>query len=193
MSELAGLWEGLSSGEVKVKSWSHTEKTWSLTVARAPSAPAPIARDLEILKQVLICGVTTQVAARAKLSKASVAIIQQNCLQFMGINCTPFRIPGLVVIAAHAHHRSRRVTRLSKPKITIPRPDDMLEDMLTAGEYQVVKLLMEGRTYAEIGAERNTSIRTVANQVRLSFQRLGASGRVDLLCKLAAAWVVGNE
>lgn len=190
--ELAGIWEGLISGDYKVKSCSYTKKTWSLALSRrrGEAAPCPPRRDLEILKHVLLCGVTAQVAAQANLSRSSIAVIQQNCLEFMGINCTPLRVPGLVLMAAHAHHRSRRVAR-SKPitKITISRPDLALASMLSAAEYEVVKLLVEGLTYAEIGRERNTSIRTVANQVAAIFRRLGVSGRVHLLCLLADACV----
>lgn len=190
-SELAAIWEGLISGEYKVKSWSHTKKTWSLVVYRRHvSVPSPTTRDLKILKHALLCGNTSQVAAQARLSKSSVAIIQRSCLQFMGINCTPFRVPGLVFAAAHAHHRTRPTNLFPiKPKITISRPDLALREALTDGEYEVVKLLVEGLSYEEIAQERNTSTRTVANQVASSFRELGVSGRVDLLCKLASFWV----
>ncbi len=93
-------------------------------------------------------------------------------------------------MAAHAHDRNRVAARRIFPsKITISRPDHMLADLLTGAEYEVIKLLIEGRSYEEIGLERGTSVRTVANQVAFSFRRLGVSGRTDLLCKLAAAWV----
>jgi DNA-binding CsgD family transcriptional regulator len=192
--ELSALWEGLISGSCKVKNWAHTEKTWSIVVSRplVSSAPSPSPRDLKILKHVLLCGVTEQVAKKSSLSKSSISVIQQNCLRFMGINCTPSRVPGLLVAAAHAHQRTVRASRRPFPsitKITIPRPDGVLEDSLTAAEYEVIKLLVEGRSYVEIGRERNIAHRTVANQVASVFRKLGVSGRVDLLCQLAAAWV----
>ena len=134
-------------------------------------------------------------AVEVGLSCSSIAVIMQSCFQFMGLNCLPSRIPGLLVAAAHARHRQggklqshlraasdRAVTRRT---VTVARPDGILAAWLAPAEHAVINLLIEGQTYAEIAQLRHTSVRTVANQVASGFRRLNVSGRAELLCLLA--------
>ncbi len=198
--ELAAIWDELIGGTCKVASWSHDENTWSMVVTRGPDLarnrhPGLRHRDIEILEQALLCGVRKHVAVEAGLSCSSIAVILQSCFQFMGLNCLPSRIPGLVVAAAHArHHRSlthplnlrgRAEHKFSQQLITVPRPDTALQAWLAPAEHAVISLLIEGQCYSEIAQLRHTSIRTVANQVASGFRRLGVSGRAELLCLLA--------
>jgi len=198
--ELAAIWEELIAGSCKIKSWSHDENTWSMVVARRPLLAVPPGsglrpRDVEILEQALLCGVRKHVAVEAGLSCSSIAVILQSCFQFMGLDCLPSRIPGLVVAAAHARRhqgtalqsplKGRANRQFSEQSITVPRPDTALASWLAPAEHAVINLLIEGRCYAEIAENRHTSIRTVANQVASGFRRLGVSGRAELLCLLA--------
>jgi DNA-binding CsgD family transcriptional regulator len=57
---------------------------------------------------------------------------------------------------------------------------------LSDAEINVVALIAEGRTYAEVARERGASVRTVANQLSSVYRKLGISGRLELLCFLAA-------
>ena len=198
--ELAAIWEELIAGTCKVESWSHTENTWSMVVSRRPLLLVPPGaglrpRDVEILEQALLCGVRKHVAVEAGLSCSSIAVILQSCFHFMGLNCLPSRIPGLVVAAAHARRhqaspvrsplKGRADRQFSEQTITVPRPDSALAAWLAPAEHAVINLLIEGHCYAEIAEARQTSIRTVANQVASGFRRLGVSGRAELLCLLA--------
>jgi DNA-binding CsgD family transcriptional regulator len=204
--ELAAVWDELLAGTCKVESWSHAENTWSMVVARQPG-PTPLRsaglrpRDVEILEQALLCGVRKMVAVEAGLSCSSIAVILQGCFQFMGLDCLPSRIPGVVVAAAHARHhqssksqsRSRADRQYLKQTITVPRPDLALAAWLAPAEHAVINLLIEGLSYAEIAQARHTSIRTVANQVASGFRRLNVSGRAELLCLLARWGFVAPE
>ena len=198
--ELSTLWDELVAGTCKIESWSHEPDAWSLVVTRDPALIGSLAiplrqRDREILENALLCGVRKIVAVEARLSCSSIAVIMQSCFQFMGLHCLPSRIPGLVVAAAHARHRqptgfgaSLRATRdrrLMQRSIRVPRPDTALASWLAPAEHAVIALLTEGQSYAEIARARNTSVRTVANQVASGFRRLGVSGRAELLCLLA--------
>lgn len=198
--ELAAIWDELIAGTCKVESWSHGQNTWSMVVSRGPNltglrSPRLRDRDIEILEQALLCGVRKHVAVEAGLSCSSIAVILQTCFQFMGLHCLPSRIPGLLVAAAHARHhqalhqpshpRGHTERQFSEQTITVPRPDTALVAWLAPAEHAVIDLLIEGRCYAEIAQARETSIRTVANQVASGFRRLGVSGRAELLCKLA--------
>jgi DNA-binding CsgD family transcriptional regulator len=196
--ELASIWDELTAGTCKVESWSHGENTWEMVLTRRPT-PAHLhhgglrPRDVEILEQALLCGVRKHVAVEAGLSCSSIAVILQGCFQFMGLDCLPSRIPGLLVAAAHArHHQGKLQASLrgrgptpAQQTIRIPRPDLALAAWLAPAEHAVISLLIEGHGYAEIAQARHTSIRTVANQVASAFRRLGVSGRAELLCLLA--------
>ncbi len=201
-AELASLWDELLAGTCKIESWSHDAQTWSIVVVKSARTPKPTElprpRDVEITEQTLLCGVRKKIAIKAGLSCSSIAVIMQSCFQFMGLRCLPSRIPGLVVAAAHAHHRhSGKFPSLlradasgagcSRYEVTVARPDDVLAAWLAPAEHAVISLLVEGQTYAEIAENRRTSVRTVANQVASGFRRLGVSGRAELLC-LVARW-----
>jgi DNA-binding CsgD family transcriptional regulator len=198
--ELAALWEELVMGTSKIERWSHTAETWSVVVSRSPgplSTPSGTmrVRDTEILEQALLCGVRKLVAVDVGLSCSSIAVIMQSCFQFMGLDCLPSRIPGLVVAAAHARRhpatppaaflKTTRRRERARHTVTVRRPDAELSDWIAPAELAVVRLLIEGMSYAEIAEARETSIRTVANQVASGFRRLGVSGRAELLCLLA--------
>ena len=60
-------------------------------------------------------------------------------------------------------------------------PLPRLDGLLPPAVREVVQLHAEGRTHAEIAAQRSTSKRTVANQLSAAFQKLGVSGRPGLL------------
>jgi DNA-binding CsgD family transcriptional regulator len=199
-TELASLWDELVAGTCKIESWSHDPDTWSIVVVKSARTPRPTelprARDVEITEQTLLCGVRKKVAEKNGLSCSSIAVIMQGCFEFMGLRCLPSRIPGVVVAAAHAHHRQGgnlqslvRVNadraRASRYTVTVGRPDGVLTAWLAPAEHAVINLLIEGQTYAEIAKNRQTSVRTVANQVASGFRRLGVSGRAELLCLLA--------
>lgn len=197
--ELSALWDDLVAGTCKIESWSHEPDTWSMVVSRNPllvgNPAVPLRhRDQEILEHTLLCGVRKIVALEAGLSCSSIAVIMQTCFQFMGLHCLPSRIPGMLVAAAHARQRHvapfrstvrRNSERSVRQSIRVPRPDSALAAWLAPAEHAVIALLIEGQSYAEIARARNTSIRTVANQVASGFRRLGVSGRAELLCLLA--------
>lgn len=187
-------------GTSKIESWSHGDNSWSVVVSRSPGPLGVPAgglrhRDIEILEQALLCGVRKTVAVDVGLSCSSIAVILQSCFRFMGLDCLPSRIPGLVVTAAHARRhpgtpggsflKAARGREYPRHTVTVRRPDAALKDWLAPAELAVIRLLIEGMSYAEIATERKTSIRTVANQIASGFRRLDVSGRAELLCLLA--------
>jgi DNA-binding CsgD family transcriptional regulator len=197
-SELSALWDELIAGKCKVASWEHAPERWSVVVTRSPEVlsrfpPSLRSRDVEILEQALLCGVRKLVALDVGLSCSSIAVIMQASFQFMGVTCVPSRMPGILVAAAHARRHPdtapQSSLRLSQAPlvrtVSVSRPDRVLSSWLAPAELEVMRLLVEGLSYAEISAVRQTSIRTVANQVATGFRRLNVSGRAELLCLLA--------
>lgn len=197
-ASLAALWTELLSGFCRVERTEFTPNTCSVVVSRAhrlagdARAPLP-ARDIEILERSLLEGVRKSVAADFGLCPSSVAEILRRCFAFMGLSCWPSRIPLVLVMAAHAKASSPRAEKLAltqnqqflRQTIGAARPDNELASLLSPAEFAVTRLLIEGRSYAEVARLRQTSRRTVANQLASGFHRLGISGRAELLCLLA--------
>lgn len=72
-----------------------------------------------------------------------------------------------------------RFALLSVPKLPA------LPAKLTPAEREVVALLFEGRSNAEIARARGVSVRTVANQVASVLRKLGVGSRSALISRLA--------
>ncbi len=62
-------------------------------------------------------------------------------------------------------------------------PDALPE--LTAAERAICQLVLEGRSNAEIAAARARSARTVANQLRSIFTKIGVASKAELVANLA--------
>jgi DNA-binding NarL/FixJ family response regulator len=64
--------------------------------------------------------------------------------------------------------------------VSVPLPSSALFPELTTAQWEVCCALLRGGSNAEIAAERQTSIRTVANQVRSLYERLEVASRWEL-------------
>lgn len=69
---------------------------------------------------------------------------------------------------------------LSWPVVARPELSSM-----TDAEQEILGMLLERRTQRDMASARGTSARTVANQVASIYRKLGVSGRVELLARLA--------
>jgi len=204
-ASLAALWTELLNGYCRVERTEFTPQSCSVVVSRAhrvagDTRAALPARDIQILERSLLEGVRKSVAADFGLCPSSVAEILRRCFAFMGLSCWPSRIPLVLVMAAHAKASSPRTEKLVltqnqqflRQTIGAARPDNDLASSLSPAEFAVTRLLIEGRSYVEVARLRQTSRRTVANQLASGFHRLGISGRAELLCLLAkqkvASW-----
>lgn len=68
-------------------------------------------------------------------------------------------------------------------------PNDLFADTsLTKAEAEVAELAIEGKSNAEIAAARDTSVRTVANQMAAILRKLGLGSRREL----AVSYVRGS-
>jgi DNA-binding CsgD family transcriptional regulator len=199
--QLSALWTELVRGSCKVVSTGFSERACELTIARTSRTfddeiePLP-KRHAQILERSLIDGARKSVAIDLGLCPSTVAEILKQSFGYMGVSCWPSRIPFVFVLAAHAH-RAKELKHpasvlasdnrlLSRQTIRVTRPDAGLCAELTPAEYEVTRLLVEGKSHAEMAVLRRTSSRTVANQLGAAFHRLRVSGRAELLCLLAA-------
>lgn len=198
-TNLAQLWTELICGSCKVEGVQFSSQTCSLLVTRgqhAARARPPLSqRDIEILERSLLDGARKFVAAEFELCSSSIAEALRRGLGFMGLSCWPSRIPLIVVMAAHARHAQAsaardprigaKIRQNLRQTVCVSRPDSELARSLSPAEYAVTRLLIEGKSYAEMAELRKTSRRTIANQLASAFDQLGVSGRAELLCLLA--------
>jgi DNA-binding CsgD family transcriptional regulator len=69
--------------------------------------------------------------------------------------------------------------------LELRRREVVQPDCLTRAEHEVALLVLEGKTNADIARLRRTSARTVANQLRSVYNKLGVSSRAELAARLA--------
>lgn len=207
---LSALWTELVRGLCKVEEATFNEHSCALVVSRGqPSAGRDgglSKRHAVVLERSLLEGARKSLAIDFGVSPSSVAEVLKHGLRFMGLSCWPSRMPLVLVLAAHAQRareldhavvaRVAESQHFSRQSISVARPDNELGDRLTAAEFAVTRLLVEGKSYAEMARLRQTSARTVANQLASAFRRLGVSGRAELLCLLAsrkvASWRIST-
>jgi DNA-binding CsgD family transcriptional regulator len=196
---LSGVWRGLTSGESRVVDSFLTEERCYLilkrrAVARGVVWQRPCARRVHILERMLLEGNQKGVGIDLGLAPSTVALLTKQCLRSLGLACTASRVPPQLVMAAHAARYAQwypaRSSELhdgdvSYQVISVERPDLRLASRLTPAEFLVARLLIEGKSHAEIAARRRTTLRTVANQLATAFHRLGVSGRLGLIGQLA--------
>lgn len=199
--ELGELWRELVSGRCRVADSFHSEtRCYLVLVPVAPGGSCtrrPSPKGLHLLERLLLEGSQKRLALSLGVSTSTVAGLTRDCLFGMGLGCSPSKVPPLLVMAAHAEHghASREAAARSSQLlgadswfrvISAVRPDQTLKDLLPSAEFAVARLLVDGQSHAEIARLRGSSLRTVANQLASVFQRLGVSGRADLLRALSA-------
>lgn len=194
--DLAGLWPALVSGRAQIIESGSTPAQRYLRLAAASESRVRTRvpeHRIRMFERVLLGESQKVVALEAGCSTSTVATAVSRCLRAMGLNCRCSGIPALLVLLLHVlHGRTRRVAltveRLPDNAVHIVLGDRLenYSDHLSAGEAAVVRLLVEGKTHAEIARWRRTSTRTVANQIASVYRKLGVSGRMELLCHLIA-------
>ncbi len=86
---------------------------------------------------------------------------------------TPSRAPTVTTL---------RVGGVELVVFDVPAP--MPPESLTPAEREVAELVVEGLSNREIAARRGASTKTVANQLRRIYQKLGVSSRFELAARL---------
>jgi DNA-binding CsgD family transcriptional regulator len=194
--QLAHLWDGLCSGAYRLADhFSSADRHYVVAewcpVPSGPRAPL-LERRLGALHSVLNGSRQKVVAYEMSISPSSVATDLQKALFCMGCALPPSRMPisltmsACVALGPPERNFDARCTELVADSqvlhvISTERPELRLEDQLTRTEFDVLKALVEGRSYREVAAGRNASIRTVANQLASVYRRLGVSGRGELV------------
>lgn len=192
---LADLWAGIRAGTHYVQEGYYSEERCFLGIEFRPTPP-PRRRALRmsVLERILSGEGYKHVAFEDNLAISTVSILCGECLNAIGTARATSRVPLLIVMAVHAYRglalpaaRFYRVKSDGREQwvVTAERPDRTLPRDLTRSEASVVRALVEGLSHERIAAQRNTSPRTVANQLAQAFQKLRVSGRNELIAMLA--------
>jgi len=157
-----------------------------------PKACPPRARDIQILERLLLGESAKSLAIELNLSQSTIASGLKRTLEGMGLKLLPSRLPlGLAVLVHHARGRAavamQRHVDSSSHRLVLSARFASLDDILSPAVLDVIFQFAQGSSHAEIAAHRRTSQRTVANQIAAAFQRLGVSGRTQLLKYLVFA------
>jgi len=151
-------------------------------------------RRLEVLERVLSGQCQKIVAIELGLSAATIAVSARQALALMGVAMTTSRVNPFLMLAAKSAREGdfRRVASFSffdgagveLQCLSMPRPEQRMRGLLPAAEFEVVRYLVEGHSHREIATLRQTSVRTIANQLASVFRRQGVSGRSELIHSL---------
>lgn len=196
--DLALLWRELVNSECRVIDSFHSAERCYVVVEQrekiAEKVRAVQAGKIRLLEAILLESAQKNLAIDLGLPASTVAGALKQCLEQLGLPCTTSRISPLLVGAAYASHSDAnrcwgRVSQLrgadfSYRVVSVARPESALVRRLTPAQYEVVRLLIEGKSHAEIATARRRSTRTIANQIGAAFRKLGVSGRSELIRSL---------
>ena len=201
---LATLWHSLTSGSSKIVDVFSTSDRLGMVVASHVGASAgPVAeRDLGVLERVMISAQQKSVGFDVRVSPAGLNRILMRALAHLGLDCTPSRLPLLLVVAAHAARTpgaicsvrvgTQRADGALYQSVTLHDATAWLQARLTPSQSKIANLLIEGKTHAEIADRCNIVKRTVANHLAAVYGELRLSGRLALLSRLATDYVRGD-
>ncbi len=192
---LALLWNELVRGIRRVEDCFFDAERCYLVLALVSHEPIAGQRR-EILESVLNGQRQKNIAIDAKLAPSTVALNSRLALESLGVDAKPSRAHPLLMLAARAATiplaASARCSTILTPDgrelrvVSIARPDLGLSGRLPPAELAVIRCLVEGDSYRDIADRRQTSTRTIANQISAVFRRLHVSGRNDLVQRLFA-------
>jgi len=200
--DLASLWRRLRSCEWRVCDTFATASRLYAIVEKLDGGYRESTRDagMAMIEQVLLGNSSKAVAIDRQVSDSTVAWAIRKRLRLMGLTCKLRAVPLILAMAARAARAKPpgtllgRIAQLTDEPassswvVSISQPDCRFPSLLSEAENSVLLHVLEGKSYVQIAAARETSMRTVANQLASVFRKLGVSGygqTLDLLLSRA--------
>jgi DNA-binding CsgD family transcriptional regulator len=185
------LWQDLLRGALKIAGAPDAAGyALQLAPAEPPTSSSHRARRQVCLQTVLRGEPQKAVGVDLGIAPPTIAGMLRAALTDMGLDMPFSRIPIAVPLLAHAAETGLVATSCEvtdrapiEPvwQLTLSPPEQVLTSLLSPAECDVVTRYIAGESYAEIAMIRRSSSRTVANQLALSFKKLRASGRFELI------------
>jgi DNA-binding NarL/FixJ family response regulator len=201
----AELWELLCAGRLHVCELAADERHAIALLeersANDATGHAIAGRRREILERVLEGQSLSFVALDLGMANSTVSAEFKRSATTLGLGRRIAELPVLIAqlwfakkpharVKAHSCHLHLGCQQLRV--LALPRADLKPLLRLSRAEAEVCRLLLEGRSHAEISAARETRPRTTANQISSIFRKFGVSGRLELLTQLAREAVAPN-
>jgi DNA-binding CsgD family transcriptional regulator len=186
------LWPALAAGSLMIVHHDvHAEETALVLGPRLE--PKPHWTDEDVVNaERIFSGVPQKVVASDR--DQSPSLISSNGSRLMRGIGTPTsisRAPHALAVLVAAHVAKRTLAPLGFRLTALPdgryfemrlrRPEYVLRSYLTAIEYQTLRSFVAGDPYRQNAGARGRSERTIANQLRTVFGKLGTSGRFSLI------------
>jgi DNA-binding CsgD family transcriptional regulator len=191
---VAAFWRSLTNGSLSVvETFLAGGCSCAIAEERAPTTRvyALSPREIVLLHRTFQTETQKVLASGFDLSVAAISQLLGGSLQKLGISgrvgCTPLpivlaalRYCGVVTLPAayvtSFEHDGRQYVALALPAL-----DPSLLSGLSSAEREVALEHAAGATYGQIATRRNTSPRTVANQIASLSKKLDVHGRFDLI------------
>lgn len=192
-SRLALVWDELVAGRLSIAAHRVDEASVSLSLtASEPREPSPErALRAEILEGALTGRAQKITALDHRLMPSTLSLWMSCTLRDMGFDCCVRQAPLGLAMLAFVHAEQQRalppgyhlvsMTSSRSLELEMPRPEPALRERLSPCEYEVVRQVIAGASYLQVGSARGVSPRTVANQLRSASCKLGVIGRFQWL------------
>ena len=191
--ELSRVWAQLLTGELKVAGHgARGDRCWLGLERIAVARRTPlVAEDANIVQQVLTGRPQKCLAIELCVSASTISGQAVRGLQALGsIGCASRAPLALALVAAC--HRQRQSGALAawpaqirecdaQAHVWMTRPEAVLLPWLSTVEHEIVELALAGVSHREISRQRGRSGRTIANQLHSIYDKLGVSGRFQLV------------
>ena len=198
-ADLRAVWASLVDGRCKIAdSFSARGRSYLVLESALSTELRPLAVELRVtFEGVVAHGSLKIVASELGYTISTIAMRAKAALAFIGLGCPFSRAPTLIILAVHAAHGANLLADVRESELHGPEGTFRVlstanlglsvANRLSPGENAVVGEWLEGRSHAEVALVRRTSSRTVANQISTASRKLGVSGRLDFIRRLAIA------
>jgi DNA-binding CsgD family transcriptional regulator len=142
-----------------------------------------------MIRRILTGCAQKVVAYEIDVAASTASLRVATTLEAFGVTLTMRRAPLALAILAASHaisntwsppgYREISMTTPDQLELRMTRPEVRLRHSVTAAEYDVLKAIVEGQSYRDVGALLNRSPRTVANQLRSVSAKIGVCGRLQ--------------
>lgn len=196
--ELTNVWSRFVSGAFVVADCFEVRNQSHLLIRQTDSRVGIhglTEREASLLERILLGQSQKEVAIEEGRSPSTIAMISTHGLRSLGVPRGASRAPVQLALLVHAHrtrthaqyaHASQlRHLGVDYVVLTTMGVDMAFEAALSPAERVVLKLRVDGLALVDIARLRDTSARTIANQLAAAYRKCGVSRRSELLGRIA--------
>jgi DNA-binding CsgD family transcriptional regulator len=186
---LTRVWDDLVEGRLTITGHRVDDACAFLSLVRPRTRRAVPPSIAEILAGALTGCAQKVTALDRRRMPSTISVWISRALREVGLDCcvrnAPLALAMLASVRALGDGNAFRGYRIvsscapSSLELRMRRPDAALRDRLSPREYEVLREVIAGSSHKEIGAHRERSPRTIANQLRSVSVKLGVTGRFE--------------